>query len=284
AEEAERRVLLSNHYDAWVYGAVDPSSGTATLLSLGRALGRLAAEGWRPRRTITIAAWDAEEFTLTGSTEWGEENESDLKKNAVVCINVDEATHGSHFSPSASPLLFAAIREAARSVPDPARPERSVADAWREDSGFIGVQSYATAARGREELPVSVLGSGSDYTVFFSRLGVPSADLTFDGPYGVYHSVYDSFTWVDRIGDPGYYYHAAMARYWSVAALRLAECDYVPLDYAAYAREVQIYLDEAERTARERKIEVDFEPARAAARRWEFQGRLALSSARRAVD
>jgi len=243
-EEPARRVLLSNHYDAWVYGAVDPSSGTATLLSIGRALGRLAAEGWRPRRTITIAAWDAEEYTLTGSTEWGEENESDLRRNAVVCINVDEATHGSHFSPSASPLLFAAIREAARSVPDPARPERTVADAWREDSGFIGVQSYATAARGREELPVSVLGSGSDYTVFFNRLGVPSADLTFDGPYGVYHSVYDTYRWMSEQGDPGFRYHAGMARLAGVLALRFANADAIPLDAAAYGREIAGYAEE----------------------------------------
>ena len=88
----------------------------------------------------------------------------------------------------------------------------------------------------RSHLVTTRLGSGSDYTVFLNFLGVPVADLTFDGPYGVYHSIYDSFTWVDRVGDPGYYYHAAMARYWAVAALQLAECDYVPLDYAAYAR------------------------------------------------
>src|SRR5262249_39710254 len=98
-DEPERKVLLSNHYDAWVYGAVDPSSGTAAMLSLGRALGKLAADGWRPRRTIVIAAWDAEEYTLTGSTEWGEENEKDLRKNAIVCIDVHEATHGPNFHP-----------------------------------------------------------------------------------------------------------------------------------------------------------------------------------------
>jgi N-acetylated-alpha-linked acidic dipeptidase len=243
-EEPERRILLSNHYDAWIYGAVDPASGTATMLSLGRALGRLAAEGWRPRRTITIAAWDAEEYTLTGSTEWGEQYGDDLRKNAVVCINVDEATHGSHFSPSASPLLFAAIREAARDVPDPAKPERSLADAWREDAGFIGVQSYATAVGARQDLPVSVLGSGSDYTVFFNHLGVPSTDLVFDGPYGVYHSVYDTYRWMAEQGDPGFRYHAGMARFAGVLALRFANADLLPLDAAAYGREIAGYAEE----------------------------------------
>jgi N-acetylated-alpha-linked acidic dipeptidase len=243
-EEPDRRVLLSNHYDAWVYGAVDPSSGTATMLSIGRALGKLAKEGVRPRRTITIAAWDAEEYTLTGSTEWGEENEKDLRKNAVVCINVDEATHGSHYSPSASPLLFAAIRDAARDVPDPAKPERSIADAWRDDAGFIGVGSYATAAGGPQQLPVAVLGSGSDYTVFFNRLGVPSTDLVFDGPYGVYHSVYDTYRWMAEQGDPGFRYHAGMARLAGVLALRFANADALPFDAAAYGREIAGYAEE----------------------------------------
>ena len=51
AEEPEAKVLLSNHFDGWIYGAVDPSSGTASMLTLARALGRLASQGWRPRRT-----------------------------------------------------------------------------------------------------------------------------------------------------------------------------------------------------------------------------------------
>ncbi|HEX5884966.1 MAG TPA: transferrin receptor-like dimerization domain-containing protein, partial [Pyrinomonadaceae bacterium] len=125
---------------------------------------------------------------------------------------------------------------------------------------------------------------GSDYTVFLNFLGVPIADLTFDGPYGVYHSIYDTFTWVDRIGDPGYYYHAAMARYWAVAALTLSECDYVPLDYSAYAGEVQIYLDETESEARKRKIGLDFTAALEAARAWEKNSRAALDTARSAVE
>src|SRR4030095_2651466 len=139
----------------------------------------------------------------------------------------------------------------------------------------ISVESEPTVTAG--------LGSGSDYTVFLNFLGIPVADLTFNGPYGVYHSVYDSFAWVDRIGDPGYYYHAAMARYWAVAALMLAECDYVPLDYAAYAREVQSYVDETERAARERKMQLDFAPLRAAARAWEKNGATALTAARAAL-
>src|SRR5207247_6020288 len=111
----------------------------------------------------------------------------------------------------------------------------SIYEAWRRSD---------EKKAGEEPDVTTRLGSGSDYTVFLNFLGVPVADLTFDGPYGVYHSIYDSFTWVDRVGDPGYYYHAAMSRSWAVAALRLSECDYVPLNYTNYAREVQTYLNE----------------------------------------
>ncbi len=245
-DEPERKIVLSNHHDAWVYGAVDPSSGTATMISLARALGRLAREGYRPRRTIVFGNWDAEEYTLTGSTEWGEENEEDLARNAVVCINVDASSSGSSFSASASPLAFSAIREAAASVPDPGFPGKSVADTWRETAGKTNVRSYATGAAG-DDLPVSILGSGSDYTVFFNRLGVASVDLVFDGPYGVYHSVYDDYAWMATAGDPGFLYHAAMARYAGVLALRFANADVYPFDAAVYGSEIARYAEELSR-------------------------------------
>jgi N-acetylated-alpha-linked acidic dipeptidase len=231
-DEPDRKILLSNHHDAWVYGAVDPSSGTATMISLARALGALARQGLRPRRTIVFGNWDAEEFTLTGSTEWGEEQEADLARNAVVCINVDASTSGRSFSASASPLAFAAIRETAADIADPGAPGKSVADTWRENAGKTNIRSYATdaGAAGGESLPVAILGSGSDYTVFFNRIGVPSIDLVFDGPYGVYHSVYDDYAWMAKAGDPGFLYHAAMARYAGVLALRYANADLYPFD------------------------------------------------------
>ncbi len=237
-DEGERSILLSNHYDAWIYGGVDPSSGTASMLALGRALGRLAADGWRPRRSIVIAAWDAEEYTLTGSTEWGEQYERSLKDNAVVCINVDASVAGKNFAAAASPLLFTTLREAAADFPDPAHPGQTLADAWR-GSGDRG--------SGSDDLPVGILGSGSDYTVFFNHLGIASADLVFDGPYGVYHSVYDTHRWMETQGDPGFVYHAAMAGFAGMVALRFANADAFPFDAAAYGREIARYAAELTR-------------------------------------
>jgi N-acetylated-alpha-linked acidic dipeptidase len=168
------------------------------------------------------------------------------------------------------PALANFLRDVARDVPDPSGG--SIYDKW-----------LAQTKDAREPEVTTRLGSGSDYTVFLNFLGVPVADLTFDGPYGVYHSIYDSFNWVDTVGDPGYRYHAAMGRYWAVAALRLSECDYVPLDYAAYAQEVQRYLDETEQLARGLKVDVDLTPARTAAKAWEKNSQMALEVARNAV-
>jgi N-acetylated-alpha-linked acidic dipeptidase len=271
-ERPDEWVILGNHRDAWVFGGVDPSSGTATMMETARAFGELKRSGWKPRRTLVFGSWDAEEFTLTGSTEWGELEAEKLKAGALAYLNVDSSSSGNSFSASAVPALANFLRQIAREVPDPSGG--SIYDAWLRNS----------TAKSKEPEVTTRLGSGSDYTVFLNFLGVPVADLTFDGPYGVYHSIYDSFTWVDRVGDPGYYYHAAMGRYWAVAALTLSECDYVPLDYAAYAREVQNYLDETAEAAQKRKIELDFTTAREAARAWEKNGQAALDAARTAVE
>ncbi len=181
-------VLLSNHHDAWTFGGVDPSSGTASALELARALGELARQGHAPRRTITFGIWDAEEFTLTGSTEWGEQHAESLAKNAVACLNVDSSTQGDRLSVGAVPSLRAFAYAAARSVPDP-KGRGSLYDVWRAAGGGSATGGYGVVAGARtEDPPVLVLGSGSDYTVFLNHLGVPSMDLTFDGPYGVYHT------------------------------------------------------------------------------------------------
>lgn len=279
-EEPQRKILLSNHHDAWVYGAVDPSSGTATMIALARALGRLAREGLRPRRTIVFGSWDAEEYTLTGSTEWGEEHEADLAGNAVVCINVDASVSGRDFSASASPLLVSAIREAAAGVPDPAQPDRTVADAWKETAGGKNIRSYATGEAAGEALPVAVLGSGSDYTVFFNRLGVPSMDLLFDGPYGVYHSVYDDYGWMAAVGDPGFRYHAAMASVVGLLALRFANADVLPYEPSRYGREISRYAGDLAATAVGRAAAPDLARLAQHARAWS----LASASAERSIQ
>jgi len=246
--EPEKLVILGNHHDAWVYGAVDPSSGTATMLETARALGQLLKEGFRPRRTIVLGNWDAEEYTLTGSTEWGEQFEADLRKHAVVCLNVDASASGQDFSVSAVPSLVPALIEATQAVRDPASG-RSVYDRWKEQKAARSVRSYAVPGSVAAPVPFGLLGGGSDYMVFLQHAGVPALDMIFDGPYGVYHSLYDDFRWMDRFGDPGFRYHAAMSRLWGLLALRFANADLLPLDYSIYGGEIAAYLDGLEKIA-----------------------------------
>jgi N-acetylated-alpha-linked acidic dipeptidase len=230
-EYPDELVIVGNHRDAWVYGGVDPSSGSAALLELASALGRLVKTGWRPKRTILFASWDAEEFTLTSSTEWGEEHQATLREQAVAYLNVDSAASGHQFAAAAVPSLNRLIADVAQIVRDP-RQRISVAAAARarrtEERGALPTGEG-------EELVNNRLGSGSDYTVFLNHLGIPIADLSFDGPYGVYHSMYDNHNWVSRIGDPGFEYHAALVKIWGLATLRLANADAIPLDPSAYA-------------------------------------------------
>lgn len=231
-DEPDRTVLLGNHHDAWVYGAVDPSSGTATQMELARTLGLLKAQGVRPRRTLVMNSWDAEEWHLTGSTEWGEQFASDLQRGAVAYLNVDGSTSGSAFGASAVASLNPLVTETVRDVIDPGTGT-SILATWAKREGKESDPSV---------LPTNTLGSGSDYTVFLNFLGIPIVDMAFTGPYGVYHSIYDNHYWMSKHGDPGFRYMTAMVEVWGRMALRLANAEVLPHDYVSYAGRVREFV------------------------------------------
>ena len=243
AQQPEQEIILGNHRDAWVFGGVDPSSGSASLMELARGLGTLVRGGFRPKRTIVLASWDAEEFTLTSSTEWGEQYAEALHRRAVAYINVDSAASGPVFSASAVPSLNRLVAEAARDVRDP-ESRQSIAQATARAAY---VERGALPNAQGQGLVNNRLGSGSDYTVFLNFLGIPVIDMSFDGPYGVYHSIYDNHQWVSRIGDPGFRYHTAMTKLWGLMALRLANADVLPFDYAAYAARLKEFATEVDK-------------------------------------
>ncbi len=245
SEEPERMVILSNHHDAWVYGGVDPSSGTATLLELARVFGELSRQGWKPRRTIVLGCWDAEEYTLTGSTEWGEQNAEALRGGAIACLNVDSSVSGNQFSASAVPSLRRFLVEATRGIQDPGG-EETVFEKWSRSQESGNIRGYAVKVESRQPVDIGILGSGSDYTVFFNFLGIPSIDMLFDGPYGVYHSQYDDHFWMSRFGDPGFRYNRTMVSLWGLMATRLANADILPFEYEEYARDLAKYANDLE--------------------------------------
>ncbi len=243
AKNPEQLVILGNHHDAWEFGGVDPSSGTASLMELTRALGAMLQKGVRPDRTLVFCSWDGEEVGLTGSTEWGEQFEDELRSHAVAYINVDSSTSGPDFEGSAVGSLAPMLLEATRSFQDPATGT-SLYDAWKKST-------QRARKTEKEKKPVTDanlvdvrIGSGSDHTVFLNHDGVPVIGLEFTGPYGVYHSVYDDFFWMDRIGDPGYRYHALMSQLWGAVALRLANAEVLPFDFSTYASDLREFVEE----------------------------------------
>ncbi|KAI7906583.1 uncharacterized protein BX663DRAFT_534722 [Cokeromyces recurvatus] len=233
-EEGNRAVILGNHRDAWVYGAVDPSSGSASLLELARGFGQLLKIGWCPRRTILLASWDAEEYGLVGSTEWVEDNQEWLKQEAVTYINVDTAVSGSHFKVAASPSLKRLLYTMTKYVKDP-NSSKSVFDVWSTEN----------------TLPhIGELGSGSDFVGFLDHLGIASISMAFKGAYGVYHSNYDSFHWMEKFGDPQFLYHETLVKVWGLIALRLADSPLLPIHPIDYAQKLNEYVKTLTRYAK----------------------------------
>ena len=243
SELPDEWVVLGNHRDAWVFGGVDPSSGSASLMEMTRAMGQLAKQGMRPRRTIVFCSWDGEEVGLTGSTEWGEQFADELRKKAVAYINVDSSTSGPNFDGSAVGSLTPMLVETSHTFQDPASG-KTLYEAWKQ----WDIRKKESAKDSTEVTDFNMadtrIGSGSDHTVFLNFVGMPMIALQFDGDYGVYHSMYDDFYWMNKIGDPGYRYHTLMSQLWGVLALRLGNADLLPFDYANYAANVRQFVVE----------------------------------------
>jgi N-acetylated-alpha-linked acidic dipeptidase len=248
--EPNRWIVLGNHRDAWVFGAVDPNSGTSAMLEVGRGLGELLKQGWKPRRTIIFCSWDAEEYGLIGSTEYAEELAGELREKAVAYLNLDAAVSGPNFGASSVPSLWKLMRAVTRDVKDP-KSGKTVYQQWQDQARENRPEDQrATAGEAR----IGALGSGSDYTPFLQHLGIASTDMGFGGDYGVYHSAYDSFYWMDNFGDPGFVYHVAAAQVWGTLAMRLADADGLSFDYTDYATEIREFFRDAVQIAGRRNL------------------------------
>ena len=245
-------VISGNHRDAWVYGAADPGSGTAAQLEAVRGIGQLLKTGWRPKRTIIFASWDAEEEGMVGSTEWAEQHAKELS-GAVAYFNMDVAVSGPNFAAASVPSLKQFLRDVAKSVPSP--QGGSVYDAWQERGpGKVptknevfpdvnGSARHTSAAPSQQDVAVGDLGSGSDYSPFLEHLGVASADMGSHGPYGVYHSAFDDFTWFMKFADPHFLYVQQMARLNGLQVLRMSDANVLPFDYEEYGIEIGAYVE-----------------------------------------
>jgi len=221
SEWPDEIVIVGGHRDAWGPGARDNVGGTSSILQAARAWGAALKAGYRPRRTLILATWDAEEWGLVGATEWVESKEDSLRKRVVAYLNLDDAADGRRFGASGTSSLHGFIRDLARSVPQPAESV-TVYEAWSRDRN----------SGDSSEPRVGDLGGGSDFGAFYNHLGLPSLDFGFGGPGGVYHSAYDTYTFQDRFGDPGGLSIVAAGRLTALTLARLGNADIPAFDYA----------------------------------------------------
>lgn len=235
-ELPDEMVIIGGHRDSWGPGAADNVSGTVSILEAARAVMDQVKRGERPRRTIVFATWDAEEWGLIGSTEYVEDDSLRLLRGAVGYLNQDVSAQGSAFGGGGSPSMRSMLRDVVRQIDDP-----------RGGSIYARWRAAANLASDTLEPAMGDPGGGSDFAGFYNHLGIPHADWGFGGGGGVYHSMFDSYAWMSRFGDPGFTYHAMAARVGAAMLLRLANADVLPYDYLEYARTMRRYLPSLER-------------------------------------
>ena len=238
-------IIRGNHHDAWVNGANDPVSGMAALLEEARGLSELMKTGWRPKRTIIYCAWDAEEPSLMGSTEWVEDHWDELADKAVAYINSDSNGRG-FLDVDGSHTLETMVAEIAKEVMD---PQTGVNVFERRKSADAAGAASAKAKKeilAKKNMSIGALGSGSDYSPFIQHLGIASLNIGFGGEDagGEYHSIYDSYDHYKRFKDPKFQYGVALAKTAGRTTMRLANADVLPFDFKAFQKTVGTYLNE----------------------------------------
>nr|XP_054950709.1 glutamate carboxypeptidase 2 isoform X2 [Pan paniscus] len=245
AVEPDRYVILGGHRDSWVFGGIDPQSGAAVVHEIVRSFGTLKKEGWRPRRTILFASWDAEEFGLLGSTEWAEENSRLLQERGVAYINADSSIEGNYtLRVDCTPLMYSLVYNLTKELksPDEGFEGKSLYESWTKKSSspeFSGMPR------------ISKLGSGNDFEVFFQRLGIASGRARYTknwetnkfSGYPLYHSVYETYELVEKFYDPMFKYHLTVAQVRGGMVFELANSIVLPFDCRDYAVVLRKYAD-----------------------------------------
>ena len=230
SEFPDEWIILGCHLDSWGFGATDPSSGTAMLLSLSETLGKLKDEGYAPKRSILIGHWDAEEHGVIGSTEWVEQMRDELNAKGVVYMNFDGAVSGKGFGASSAPTLKKLLVEASKDVKYP-YTDQTLYEFWNRNN--------------QDEPPIGNLGGGSDHIAFYMHVGVPSMSGGAGGP-NVYHSNYDSFRFYERFVDPEFQMGSMVEHLAGLMALRMANGDLIPYNLNRYASDLKMHISNAE--------------------------------------
>ncbi|MEE4202255.1 MAG: M20/M25/M40 family metallo-hydrolase, partial [Halieaceae bacterium] len=82
SEHPDEIVIIGGHLDSWDLGtgAVDDGAGVAITMEAARML---LASGWRPKRTVRLILWGAEEVGLLGGFAYVERHRDTLRKHVI---------------------------------------------------------------------------------------------------------------------------------------------------------------------------------------------------------
>ena len=240
-------IMRGNHHDGWGHGASDPISGMVSLMEEARAIGELTKTGWRPKRTLIYAGWDAEEPGLLGSTEWVEHNLKDIKENMVVYINTD-GTGAGYLSMGGSHSLEKFINEVIRDVKDPVHDvslDSRLRSRMRVREFNVGASELNEESE-RTDLRIYAMGAGSDYTAFLHHAGVPALNMAFGGESGggAYHSLYDTYEHYKRFSDGDFIYGTTLSKVNGRLVLRLSEADILPFRFVNMVENIGKFIEE----------------------------------------
>ncbi|XP_031560435.1 aminopeptidase NAALADL1-like [Actinia tenebrosa] len=256
SEEPDRYVLIGNHKDAMSFGGSDASTGTATMMEISRVFWKLRQKGWRPRRTIKLCGWTAEEFALIGSTEWVQENLEVLKKRAVAYINIDQAIMATHILfVEASPLLGDVILNNAKELQDPVNSSITLFDSM--------VNSLPKSKDYPGEPHIYNMKYPTDHASFLHLLGLPVANFLYfflykdkQNIHPVYHTQYDTFEYIEKFGDPNFLYSRLVVRLLGSILLDLSDSEVLPFNVTRFAKSVQNAFKTLKNSTHSKRINV----------------------------
>ena len=235
SEAPDEWIILGCHFDAWGFGATDPNSGTAMLLSLSETLGKLKEQGFAPKRSVLIGHWDAEEHGVIGSTEWVEQMRDQLNAKGIAYMNFDGGVSGKNFGASAAPTLKKILIETSKKVKYPYTDE-SLYEFWKKDN--------------LNEPTIGNLGGGSDHIAFYMHVGVPSLSGGAGGP-NLYHSNYDSFKFYEQFVDPEFKMGPMVEHMVGLLTLRMANSELIPYNINRYAFDLNLHFKNATQKIKE---------------------------------
>ena len=244
SELPDEWVIAGNHHDGWVNGAEDPISGMVAELEEARAIGELLKKGFKNKRTIVFCAWDGEEPSLLGSTEWSEDHQDELRKKAVAYINTDGNGRG-FVGAGGSHTLEPFFNEIIEQVMD---PETGVSVKERRYAQSVIAASKTDRSKliGNKNLKLEALGAGSDWSGFLQHIGIASLNIGYGGESngGQYHSIYDSYDHFTKYMDPGFQYGITLSKTTGRVMMRLANADVLPIDFTSFQKTVNDYVEE----------------------------------------